>query len=115
MKDKKYLERIINYSNKIIRYLEEVTRIEEFESNEEKIDAVLLNLEQIGDTAKKLSEEFKDNISTIEWNKIIGLRNLISHEYEGVDLTIIYNVATINIPELLKLLEEVKWRKNLII
>ena len=108
MKDKKYLERIINYSNKIIRYLEEITSIEEFESNEEKVDAVLLNLEQIGDTAKKLSEEFKDNISTIEWNKIIGLRNLISHEYEGVDLTIIYNVATINIPELLKLLEEVK-------
>lgn len=112
MKDKKYLERIINYSSKIIRYLEEVTRIEEFESNEEKIDAVLLNLEQIGETAKKLSEEFKDNISTIEWNKIIGLRNLISHEYEGVDLTIIYNVATINIPELLKLLEEAKWRNK---
>lgn len=33
MKDKKYLERIINYSNKIIRYLEEITSIEEFESN----------------------------------------------------------------------------------
>lgn len=115
MKDKKYLERIINYSNKIIRYLEEITSIEEFESNEEKVDAVLLNLEQIGETAKKLSEEFKDSIPTIEWNKIIGLRNLISHEYEGVDLTIIYNVATINIPELLKILEEVKWRKNLII
>lgn len=114
MKDKKYLERIINYSNKIIRYLEEVTSIEEFESNEEKVDAVLLNLEQIGEAAKKLSEEFKVSISTIEWNKIIGLRNLISHEYEGVDLTIIYNVATINIPELLKLLEEVKWKKNLI-
>ena len=114
MKDKKYLERIINYSSKIIRYLEEVTSIDEFESNEEKIDAVLLNLKQIGETAKKLSEEFKDSIPTIEWNKIIGLRNLISHEYEGVDLTIIYNVATINIPKLLKILEEVKWEKNLI-
>lgn len=62
MKDKKYLERIINYSNKIIRYLEEITSIEEFESNEEKVDAVLLNLEQIGETAKKLSEEFKKKI-----------------------------------------------------
>jgi len=114
MKDKKYLERIINYSSKIIRYLEDVTSIEEFESNEEKVDAVLLNLEQIGETAKKLSEEFKDSVSKIEWNKIIGLRNLISHEYEGVDLTIIYNVATINIPEILKILKEVKWEKNLI-
>lgn len=108
MRDRKYLERIINYSNKIARYLEEVTTMEEFESNEEKVDAVLLNLEQIGETAKKISEEFKNTRSTIEWNKIIGLRNLISHEYEGVDLTIIYNVATINIPQLLKQVEEIK-------
>ena len=61
---------------------------------------------------KKLSEEFKDSVSKIEWNKIIGLRNLISHEYEGVDLTIIYNVATINIPEILKNIKGSKMRKE---
>ena len=72
-KDKKYLERIINCFSKIIRYLEEVTSIEKFEFNEEKIDAALLNLEQIGETANKLTEEFKASFSTIEWNKIIGL------------------------------------------
>ncbi len=106
MKDKKYLERIVNYSNRISRYLEVVNDFEDFESNEEKVDAVLLNLEQIGETAKKLSEELKSNIPNIEWNKIIGLRNLISHEYEGVNLTIIYNTATKNIPNLLDNLEK---------
>jgi len=73
-----------------------------FKGNDEKVDAVLLNLEQIGETAKKISEDFKNNSITIEWDKDIGLRNLISHEYEGVDLTLIYNIARINIPDLLK-------------
>jgi len=106
MKDKKYLERIVNYSNRISRYLETVNDFDDFESNEEKVDAVLLNLEQIGETAKKLSKELKNNIPNIEWNKIIGLRNLISHEYEGVNLIIIYNIANKNIPELLNILEK---------
>ncbi|NCC88391.1 MAG: DUF86 domain-containing protein [Clostridia bacterium] len=40
--------------------------------------------------------------------RIIGLRNLISHEYEGVDLSLIYNVATKNIPDLLKRIDKIK-------
>ncbi|CDR30613.1 Protein of uncharacterised function DUF86 [Acholeplasma oculi] len=108
MKDKKYIERIIAYCNKIARYLDGVSNIEAFESNEEKVDAVLLNLEQIGETAKKLSDDIKHNTTTIEWNKIIGLRNLISHEYEGVDLTLIFNVARISIPDLLSKLVKIK-------
>ncbi len=106
MKDKKYLERIVNYCNKILRYMKDVTNFDDFESNEEKVDAVLLNIQQIGETAKKLSEQFKLSVLNIEWNKIIGLRNLISHEYEGVNLTIIYNIAINNIPELLNILEK---------
>lgn len=101
MKDKKYIEIIKTYCNKILLYTSEVSNIEEFQRNEEKVDAVLFNLEQIGETARKLSESFKGNIPSIKWNSIIGLRNLISHEYEGVDITIIYNVVTQSIPVLL--------------
>lgn len=104
MKEDKYIERIVSYATKIIRYLEEVKSIEDFTENDEKIDAVLLNLEQIGETAKKIGEQYRVLYPNIEWNKIIGLRNLISHEYEGVDVTLIYNVASINIPNLLKAL-----------
>ncbi len=107
MKDKKYLQRIKEYSMKIQRYLGKVITVEEFLSNEEKVDAVLLNLEQIGETSKKLSENFKSVHNNIEWHKIAGLRNLISHDYEGVDLTIIYNIATSNIPALLDELKKV--------
>lgn len=101
MKDNEYITRIIKYSEKIAKYMNGVSSYHEFETNEEKLDAVIMNLEQIGETAKKLSDDFKKLYSKIEWTKIIGLRNIISHEYEGIELTIIYEIVTKSIPELL--------------
>ncbi len=102
MKDLKYLERVIKYTQKINRFMSNVDTYETFILNEEKIDAVILNLEQIGESVKKLSDKYKETHADIDWINIAGLRNLISHEYEGVDLILIYNIATIEINELLK-------------
>jgi len=101
MKDSNYMERIVKYSKKVMKYMDGVKSFEEFEVNEEKIDAIVLNLEQIGETAKKLSFEAKNKFPSIRWPSIIGLRNMISHEYEGIKLTIIFEIATKSIPELL--------------
>jgi uncharacterized protein with HEPN domain len=101
MKDNIYIERIINDATKIGKYLEEVNTFKDFEKNDEKVDAVILNLEQIGETAKKLSDITKHTYPSIQWPSIVGLRNMISHEYEGIRLNIIYDIATVNIPELL--------------
>lgn len=90
MKDKSYILRIINYANKITRYMKNVETYESFNLNDEKIDAVILNLEQIGETAKKFSDDAKNTYPDIKWPNIIGLRNMISHEYEGIDTTIIF-------------------------
>ena len=102
MKDHKYLERIIKYILKINKYMSNVDTYEVFVSYEEKIDAVILNLEQIGESVKKLSDTYKEKYANIDWINISGLRNLISHDYEGIDLMLIYNIATIKINELLK-------------
>lgn len=102
MKDNKYLERIIKYIIKINKYMSNVDTFEVFVSYEEKIDAVILNLEQIGESVKKLSDTYKEKHANIDWINIAGLRNLISHDYEGIDLMLIYNIATIKINELLK-------------
>jgi uncharacterized protein with HEPN domain len=103
MKDKAIL-RIIKYAEKIINYMDGVSSYEEFRTNDEKVDAVILNLEQIGESAKKVSNEAKERYSQVTWRRIIGLRNMISHEYEGVNLDIIYEIAKIDIPELLDVL-----------
>jgi len=65
------------------------------------VDAVSLNLEQIGETAKKISDKTKIKFHYIEWRKIIGLRNLISHEYEGINNEIVFFILTSEIPKLL--------------
>ena len=93
MKDNQYIERLIKYCDKIIEYMKPVNSFNEFISKPEKVDAVILNLEQIGETAKKLSKEIKEKYSEINWPSIIGLRNMISHEYEGISLEIIYEIA----------------------
>ncbi len=102
MKDNVYIERITKYSEKIVKYMSEIDAFKDFEVNDEKIDAVILNLEQIGETAKKLSSEIKATYRHINWPSIIGLRNMISHEYEGIKLNIIYDIAIKNYPWIFK-------------
>lgn len=107
MSDREYLQRLKKYGEKILAYMNEVKEFQEFCSNSEKVDAVILNLEQIGETAKKLSEETKARIPMVNWQSIIGLRNMISHEYEGIKLEIIFDIAKNRIPDLCEFLESV--------
>jgi uncharacterized protein with HEPN domain len=106
MKDNQYIERLIKYCDKINDYMRPVKSFNEFISIPEKVDAVILNLEQIGETAKKLSKEIKEKYSEINWPSIIGLRNMISHEYEGIRLEIIHEIATRHIDALKNNLSE---------
>lgn len=100
MRDNEYIQRLIKYCNKINEYMKPVLTFNDFISNSEKVDAVILNLEQIGETAKKLTIETREEYINIHWPSIIGLRNMISHEYEGIRLEIIYEIVTKHIPYL---------------
>jgi len=108
MKDNDYIIRLIKYSERILSYMKEVKSFEEFSSNPEKVDAVILNLELIGETAKKLSDITKSIYPNINWLSIIGLRNMISHEYEGIKLEIIYDIVVNKITYLLEQIKKCK-------
>lgn len=56
-------------------------------------DAVVRNLEIIGEAAGRLPEEVRAAAPEIEWRKIVGLRNVLAHEYFGVTLPMIWDVA----------------------
>ena len=107
MNDKIYVERIIKYLEKIERYMNNINTFQEFQLEEEKIDAVILNLEQIGETAKKLSKNFKVAYPDIDWPKLIGLRNIISHEYEGISIDIIYAILRDKLPSIANVLKAI--------
>lgn len=77
---------------KIQRYLENVS-FAEFAEDDMRIDAVVRNLEIIGEAAGKIPPEIRDEYPDIPWKKIVGLRNILIHEYFGIDIEIIWDVV----------------------
>ena len=82
---------------KIERYVKGMT-LENFQEDEKTTDAVVRNLEIIGEAAGRLPKDFTDRHSEIEWIKITGLRNRIVHEYFGVDIQIIWQIFEKDLP-----------------
>ena len=75
--------------------------IEELNDNEILLDSMLFRLIQISENAKKLSDAYKEEHTTVPWLAIYGLRNRIVHDYGNVDLNIVYSTLKDDIPELL--------------
>lgn len=75
-----------------------------FSTNSMMFNATLRQLEVIGEAANKLSESFLHATNQVPWVRIIALRNVIVHEYFGVDDITIWNIININLPELKKVL-----------
>lgn len=84
---------------KITRYLMEFS-FDEFRTNELVIDAVIRNLEVIGEAVKHMQNDVKSRYPQIEWKKIAGLRDILIHQYFSVDLEIIWEVIQIKLPQL---------------
>jgi uncharacterized protein with HEPN domain len=92
------IEDIWESLEKIQRYTSKLTQ-KAFSVDEKTIDAVVRNLEIIGEAANRLPEEFKSKHKTISWRKIIGLRNRIVHDYFGVDLEIVWRILKDDVPD----------------
>jgi uncharacterized protein with HEPN domain len=73
---------------------------EDFEKDSRTMDAVVRNLEILGEAASKIPESFRDSHPHIDWHKIVGLRHRIVHEYFGVDNAIIWRIVQNDLPRL---------------
>ena len=67
--------------------------------------AVTRQVEILGEAAKRLSLTFKDNHPEIAWRDIAGMRDLLIHVYDNVDLDELWHVTQVSIPELIRLVE----------
>ena len=66
-----------------------------------RVEATVFNLMQIGELSKtSLSDTVKDSIPSIPWKQIYGLRNRIVHGYDGVDMRIVWDTVSEDIPRL---------------
>ena len=78
---------------------------EEFLSDSRTVDAVIRNLAIIGEAAKKVPADIRRQYPDVEWKKMAGLRDIVIHDYFGIDEDIIWDVVSVKMPELLQQME----------
>ena len=104
------LDEMLTAIGKIERYVEGLDRAA-FLADERTGDAVVRNLEVIGEAAARLPEAFRASASDIPWRRIVGLRNRIVHEYFGIDLEIVWEIVRTDLPALRPQLAELHSRQ----
>jgi uncharacterized protein with HEPN domain len=92
--------------DRIEQYIKNLS-FDAFSDDQKSVDAVVRNLEIIGEAASRLPDEFKEKYSEIEWYKVVGLRHRIVHEYFGIDLEIIWQILQKDLPELRQKLTQI--------
>lgn len=96
MKNLKIIQKIINYIDSILKYTHDVDYIE-FRNNSMMVEACVFNLSQIGEIVNKMDKNYINNYPEIPWLKMKGLRNRIVHDYEGVNLNLIWEIIDTDI------------------
>ncbi len=96
-----YLKDILRAINKIDKYVGNVT-VSGLKKNPLILDGIVKNLEIIGEAAKNIPAYIKESYPEIEWKKIAGLRDVLVHEYFGIDSQIILDITKNKLPDLKK-------------
>lgn len=96
---KVYLEDILEAIGKIRSYTAGMSA-DSFAADNKTLDAVLRNLEVIGEAVKRIPDAICAQHEEVEWKKIAGLRDILIHQYFGIDAEIIWDVVQNKLPEL---------------
>ncbi|UCH93595.1 MAG: DUF86 domain-containing protein [Candidatus Aminicenantes bacterium] len=92
-------EDILESIEKIERYTEGL-EFDDFSTDSMIIDAVVRNIEIIGEASKNVPIQIKEKLTEVPWTKLAGIRNRIVHEYFGVDINIIWFIVTNELSQL---------------
>lgn len=95
---------ILEAITKVGRYVENMTLVQ-FRQNELVIDAVIRNFEIIGEASKNIPLSVRRSYPDIPWNEMSGMRNVLIHEYFGVDISTVWHTTKQNLPTLQKQLQ----------
>jgi uncharacterized protein with HEPN domain len=95
--DLSYLEHILLSITKIKEYTKDLYKTD-FDSNELVQDAVIRNIEIIGEATKKISKELKSKYKEIPWREMSGMRDKLIHDYMGIDVDVVWKTLTDDIP-----------------
>lgn len=103
-KDDAYLADILDAAKAIQRFTAGVS-LEQFKANEEKYEAVNRKFEIIGEAARRLSPSARQNFPEIPWKLVTAMRNILVHDYDDVDLDIVWETVQRDVPPLISRLQ----------
>jgi uncharacterized protein with HEPN domain len=109
------LEDILEAARRVHGYCVDLS-YEEFLGDVKTQDAMVRNIEIIGEAVKNLSDEIRDTYADVPWKNIAGMRDRLIHDYFGVNLDIVWNVVKEDIPQLRRnveiVLRKIRGSKN---
>jgi uncharacterized protein with HEPN domain len=104
-RDEQYLLDILESAKTAIRYVS-IRTWEDFATDSQCQDAVIRRPEIIGEAARRISEEARNNAPDLPWHEMIGMRNLVIHKYDAVDLSFVWATVHKDLPVLVSKLEQ---------
>lgn len=97
-RDITYIEQILDAIEKVEEYTKDGQAV--FVNTALIQDAVIRNIEVIGEVAKRISDDFKNLNRDIPWRKMAGIRDVLIHDYDSIDMNILWNVVEVELPKI---------------
>lgn len=99
-KDSHNLDAILEAISKINSFTKDYSDPDSFYDDDKTFDAVMMNFIVIGEMVLRISQKFKEANPQIDWNRIKGFRNLVAHDYFGIDAEEVWQIITNDLPDL---------------
>ena len=109
-KDRLNIISILDSIEKINQYSKPFKNADEFYNHQMEFDAVMMNFIVIGEMVSRLSDKFIETFDHIDWFKIRGFRNIVAHDYFGIDAEEVWQIINTHIPVLEKELNKITVR-----
>ncbi len=101
-----YLDDMLKSMLRISEYING-KKFNDFKKDYMLVDAVVRNFEIIGEASKNIPLAIQIRYPEIPWKKMYGLRNLITHEYFGIDYEMLWEIASVSLPQNIQDLEKI--------
>ena len=106
MRNEIIVQKMCRYTEKLMEYCAGYT-YDTFIADMKTVEACVFNLSQLGELCRIVDTSFSQAHPEIPWREMYGLRNRIVHDYEGVNLRLVWEIISADIPELRNALEKI--------